>query len=735
MLCVAVLSLVVVAEPAVADAWEPPAELPYREVTTPPEGTPTVGAMLMVHGGGWQGGTNFVTDIRPAAQRYAEQGWLVWNVDYRWYAEAFGDVQMWYRMLADEVDEADLPICASGGSAGGHLSLLLAAHEHLDCVISDGGPTDLTRSNQWLDQFIEPSFGGVRWENSPQRFAEEDPAAYDESQILLGHAEKDMLVSVEPTKDFAATLPQRTELHVMKKGTAKYVHADVDPAQLDAYREAERRLLTRVANPGSAAVEGGVLSVASAPGTASILRVQQSAGKLRVSDPAGIRPGAGCVAVDLTTTDCDTGSVSAVSISTGDRADRVNTEGSVPFTVNGGEGDDRIEDGAGAATLDGGAGNDTLIAGLGADRLVGGEGRDIADYSARTTDLKLSIDGQANDGVAGEGDDIRADMDWLIGGSGQDRLTGSPAAEGFWAQGGNDTVDGGTGSDWLNGGAGTDTIDYSSRQEPLTMNLDGSGNDGAAGEADAIGADFEWLIGGSGNDRITGSSDAEAFWSQGGNDTVDGGTGSDWLNGGAGIDKIDYSARNAPVTLSIDGKTNDGETGEADAIGADFEYLVGGGGDDRLTGSADAEGFWGQGGNDVVDGGTGSDWLNGGAGTDAMDYSARTTSVALSLDDKNNDGAAGEADAIAPDFETLIGGEGADSLRGSSKPDTLEGRGGDDTLEGFGGRDTVNGGAGRDVARTRDLQLDDVACGGDEDRVVGDLLDALLGDCELLDLI
>ena len=40
-----------------------------------------------------------------------------------------------------------------------------------------------------------------------------------------------------------------------------------------------------------------------------------------------------------------------------------------------------------------------------------------------------------------------------------------------------------------------------------------------------------------------------------------------------------------------------------------------------------------------------------------------------------------------------------------------------------------------DVVRSRDLLVDDVACGSENDRVVGDLLDLVLGDCELLDLL
>ena len=61
-------------------------------------------------------------------------------------------------------------------------------------------------------------------------------------------------------------------------------------------------------------------------------------------------------------------------------------------------------------TLIGGAGNDTLIGGNGADVLYGGDGTDLADYAARTSNLTITIDDRPNDGVNGEGDDVRTDI-------------------------------------------------------------------------------------------------------------------------------------------------------------------------------------------------------------------------------------------------------------------------------------------------------------------------------------
>ena len=168
VLGVAALLIVPFAQAAAAEPEPEP--LPYREIVAPANGRTPVGAMLLIHGGGWLQGEGGVIVMREAAQRYADQGWLVWNIDHRSGQNAFPDVQMWFRTLAAEVEG---PICASGGSSGGHLALLLAAHEEVDCVISEGGPTDLTTLDDTVDEYAAAAFGDSRWENSPLRFARE----------------------------------------------------------------------------------------------------------------------------------------------------------------------------------------------------------------------------------------------------------------------------------------------------------------------------------------------------------------------------------------------------------------------------------------------------------------------------------------------------------------------------------------------------------------------------------
>ena len=127
--------------------------------------------------------------------------------------------------------------------------------------------------------------------------------------------------------------------------------------------------------------------------------------------------------------------------------------------LNGGPGNDRAFGGAGADDLQGGPGIDILGGGLGPDELSGGAGRDIVVYGQRGRSVRVSIGAGANDGVAGEGDDVHADVEAVQGGRGNDVLTGNGRSNRLFGGGGNDRLLGRGGSDVLVGGGGDDRLD------------------------------------------------------------------------------------------------------------------------------------------------------------------------------------------------------------------------------------------------------------------------------------
>ena len=146
---------------------------------------------------------------------------------------------------------------------------------------------------------------------------------------------------------------------------------------------------------------------------------------------------------------------------------------SLPVTVSGGSGGDSLYGGglddvligdAGQDSLAGGAGNDVLDGGLGPDTLSGGDlvgypatnGFDLVDYSDRAAAVTVTLDGRTNDGEAGEGDNVAANVDDVAGGSGPDVIVGSDLGNELYGEDGNDTIDGGAGADLLAGGGGDD---------------------------------------------------------------------------------------------------------------------------------------------------------------------------------------------------------------------------------------------------------------------------------------
>lgn len=134
-------------------------------------------------------------------------------------------------------------------------------------------------------------------------------------------------------------------------------------------------------------------------------------------------------------------------------------------TLLGGDGNDALVDEDGTDTSNGGAGNDVFGAGPGTDTYNGGTGTDQVRYLDRPA-VKVSLDGVANDGVAGENDSLigienlwgSSHNDVLIGDANANRIEGQDGNDRIQGLGGNDTVLGGGGEDRVEGGDGADRL-------------------------------------------------------------------------------------------------------------------------------------------------------------------------------------------------------------------------------------------------------------------------------------
>jgi len=122
------------------------------------------------------------------------------------------------------------------------------------------------------------------------------------------------------------------------------------------------------------------------------------------------------------------------------------------------------------------------------------------------------------------------------------------------------------------------------------------------------------------------------------------------------------------------------------------DKLYGGAGNDILGGGSGNNELYGEGGNDrflVASWSGGSTIFNGGSGIDTLDYSSRTWSAYVYLDD-------GTPGSSIIDIENLIGGSADDRLYGNAQANRIDGGAGDDELGGGSGSDKLYGNSGND---------------------------------------
>jgi hypothetical protein len=238
-----------------------------------------------------------------------------------------------------------------------------------------------------------------------------------------------------------------------------------------------------------AAVAGRVNNLGLSAGADTLLLT------LRSGDADPITQAGGCSFAGGSTYTCDHVTRVVIDLSSGDDVlDGSQVASSIPLTVTAGDGDDTITGGAGADSLDGGAdgdtingnggndalaggdGDDTLNGGAGADTVSGGDGIDRAFVSSGGAAVSVSLDGVANDGAPGEGDNIQPDIE-NVGAGATDTVSiaGSDGPNWLVVTAGKGTISGGAGSDILEGGAQDDAID--SRDGSRDTVLCGGGTD------------------------------------------------------------------------------------------------------------------------------------------------------------------------------------------------------------------------------------------------------------------
>lgn len=412
-------------------------------------------------------------------------------------------------------------------------------------------------------------------------------------------------------------------------------------------------------------------------------------------------------------------------------------------TIAGGPGDgDLVDEGPGDGSVSGGPGDfDVVFGGVGNDRIDGGPGaHDIASYKGVGGPVSVDL----GSGVVSGAEQERLNgIEDVLGGSGNDALTGSaapnrldggPGEDRLSAAGDGDQAFGGPGGDACSGpfvvetscgpstgGGGTAVELYRSitgasglivtgshAADSVTVSFSGGGFlvEGATpgvgvrldepasqscsrnpvansvfcgGSADSILASL-----GAGGDTFLVADSVPAGVSA----TIDGGEGTDTLRGGSGPDTLYGGDDHEPDTL-------EGGGGDDVLYGVNIFHprrdsgaakMIGGPGDDLLVGGQPCDG-------DLFDGGPGENDSASFARVRNSGINVKATIGGAVLDP---DAGSCNAGRIESSVEKIEGSPGPDVLVGDDSANTLLGRGGNDDLDGRGGFDRCIAGGGND---------------------------------------
>lgn len=175
-----------------------------------PAGSGPFPAVVMIHGGGWEGRSR--ADMDAMSQQVAEHGYVVLNMSYRfaprWHFPAqLQDVQqavLWLRAHAADLKVRENQIATWGYSAGAHLAALAGVTGPKDkwyvpgarvqAVVAGGTPVDI---RYYKDGSLTNGLTGVPYDKNPELWREASPLALvtaDDPPFFLYHGTFDFTV-------------------------------------------------------------------------------------------------------------------------------------------------------------------------------------------------------------------------------------------------------------------------------------------------------------------------------------------------------------------------------------------------------------------------------------------------------------------------------------------------------------------------------------------------------------
>ena len=195
--------------------------------------TGNVPALIFIHGGGWEQGKR--SDYRHYCLRFANRGYVVCSVSYRLvqdapFPAAVQDVKCavrWLRAHAGTYNIDPDQLAVLGGSAGGHLAMMVGyssevselegeggnpgVSSRVQVVVNFYGPTDLTTEYARKHDVVRGFFADKSYEEVPDQYSLASPLTHvtaDDPPTLIFQGTIDELVPVEQADVLAGKLDQ-----------------------------------------------------------------------------------------------------------------------------------------------------------------------------------------------------------------------------------------------------------------------------------------------------------------------------------------------------------------------------------------------------------------------------------------------------------------------------------------------------------------------------------------------
>jgi len=238
--------------------------LPQESLTVcaPKDATGSRPGLVLIHGGGWSGGTS--QEFAKVCDYMAQQGFVVTNIAYRLAPQAIWPAQIedaqlavrWLRAHAADYHLDTKRLCAWGSSAGAHMavylgmtttihpgdsaSLLSDQSPNVNCVVDEFGPVDLTQMAQTdLQRTILLRFLGVSLAQNPAIYRDASPlfsVTPSSPPVYIIQGTRDTLVPPQESQELQVALQHASVPVTYVTYDGEHAFSGIPPAQMNQLR-------------------------------------------------------------------------------------------------------------------------------------------------------------------------------------------------------------------------------------------------------------------------------------------------------------------------------------------------------------------------------------------------------------------------------------------------------------------------------------------------------------------